>query len=310
MPTVVTFNIAGSHATWESQAAGANLVFAADKEDTGTERTVDEASEYACEVWANSVDVAFDQINEAFNGTRTITALDVGGDVTVGDALDLTATNAVADFGDGSGTPQLRLISGVQSVIGFYDTNGTPSLNDKAVRFDDSSDLVLQHHDGNSFVSALTIDNNADVSIANDVTVGGDARVDGFILAMSAQDGNGTIIVDSSDAGTATLDLRDNGTSRFSTRLSSSGNAALLYARDSGGSIVYTTSYDLTDGSWDFPGDVTVGGAFNHDGSTFGAMGATPVTRPTVTGSRGGNAALASLCTALENLGLITDSTT
>jgi len=38
--------------------------------------------------------------------------------------------------------------------------------------------------------------------------------------------------------------------------------------------------------------------------------GATPTTRPTVTGSRGGNAALQSLLTALANVGLITDSTT
>ena len=40
----------------------------------------------------------------------------------------------------------------------------------------------------------------------------------------------------------------------------------------------------------------------------IGFYGATPVTRPTVTGSRGGNAALASLLTQLANLGLITDS--
>jgi hypothetical protein len=35
-----------------------------------------------------------------------------------------------------------------------------------------------------------------------------------------------------------------------------------------------------------------------------------PIAKPTVTGSRGGNAALASLLTALANYGLITDSTT
>jgi hypothetical protein len=41
----------------------------------------------------------------------------------------------------------------------------------------------------------------------------------------------------------------------------------------------------------------------------LGAFGATPPTsKPTVTGSRGGNAALASLLTALESFGLITDS--
>ncbi len=42
---------------------------------------------------------------------------------------------------------------------------------------------------------------------------------------------------------------------------------------------------------------------------TIGFLGAAPVTRPAVTGSRGGNAALASLLTQLASLGLITDST-
>lgn len=44
--------------------------------------------------------------------------------------------------------------------------------------------------------------------------------------------------------------------------------------------------------------------------SQLGFFSATPVSKPTVTGSRGANAALASLLTALANLGLLTDSTT
>ena len=42
----------------------------------------------------------------------------------------------------------------------------------------------------------------------------------------------------------------------------------------------------------------------------IGFLGAAAIVRPTVTGSRGGNAALASALTALANLGLITDSST
>jgi hypothetical protein len=42
----------------------------------------------------------------------------------------------------------------------------------------------------------------------------------------------------------------------------------------------------------------------------LGFFNTTPVSKPTVSGSRGGNAALASLLTALSNLGLITNSTT
>lgn len=59
-----------------------------------------------------------------------------------------------------------------------------------------------------------------------------------------------------------------------------------------------------------FGGEVEIDGALNHDGSTAGFLGAAPVARPNITGSRGGNAALASLLTGLANLGLVTDSTT
>lgn len=55
--------------------------------------------------------------------------------------------------------------------------------------------------------------------------------------------------------------------------------------------------------------ELEIDGALNHDGSTIGFYGTTPQSKPTVTGSRGGNAALASLCTQLAALGLITNST-
>jgi len=44
------------------------------------------------------------------------------------------------------------------------------------------------------------------------------------------------------------------------------------------------------------------------DATGLGFFNVTPVARPTVSGSRGGNAALASLLTGLANLGLVTDS--
>ena len=57
-----------------------------------------------------------------------------------------------------------------------------------------------------------------------------------------------------------------------------------------------------------------VGGVIRHmtfkDDGSVGFFGAGGVTRPTITGSRGGNAALASLLTALVQLGLVTDNTT
>lgn len=56
--------------------------------------------------------------------------------------------------------------------------------------------------------------------------------------------------------------------------------------------------------------DLEIDGALNHDGTTVGFFTATPITKPDVSGSKAGNAALADLCTELANLGLITDSTT
>lgn len=51
-----------------------------------------------------------------------------------------------------------------------------------------------------------------------------------------------------------------------------------------------------------------IDGTLNHDGSTVGFYNTAPASKQAVTGSRGGNAALASLLTALSTIGLITDS--
>lgn len=61
---------------------------------------------------------------------------------------------------------------------------------------------------------------------------------------------------------------------------------------------------------WTTDDAVIVSLMLRHLGTTLGFYGATAATKPAVTGSRGGNAALASLLTALSTLGLITDSTT
>jgi len=55
-------------------------------------------------------------------------------------------------------------------------------------------------------------------------------------------------------------------------------------------------------------GLVELGDALKVDGD-IGFFGHAPAAKPAVTGSRGGNAALASLLTALAGLGLLTDST-
>lgn len=68
------------------------------------------------------------------------------------------------------------------------------------------------------------------------------------------------------------------------------------------------------DNGWDVgfrtASSVLINSELQHSGSTLGFYSTSAITKPTVTGSRGGNAALASLLTELANLGLITDSST
>jgi hypothetical protein len=94
--------------------------------------------------------------------------------------------------------------------------------------------------------------------------------------------------------------------------LSYDDSVGIFYILGPGGSIpLYassTTCYSFA--PWNFEAGATVTGAFAHAGSTLGFYSATPAAKPAVTGSRGGNAALASLMTALAALGLVTDSTT
>jgi hypothetical protein len=56
-------------------------------------------------------------------------------------------------------------------------------------------------------------------------------------------------------------------------------------------------------------GDLDVNGQLRVGGNA-GFYGTTPVAKPTISGSRGGNAAVASIATALATLGLVTNSTT
>lgn len=106
------------------------------------------------------------------------------------------------------------------------------------------------------------------------------------------------------------------------------GNATAEGGSDSG--TDFAVGYYADDGTWkgtpfaieratgvatfsakvNVSGELAIGGALNHDGSTIGFYGTTPISKPTVFGSRGGVEALYELLNVLANLGLITNSTT
>jgi hypothetical protein len=80
-------------------------------------------------------------------------------------------------------------------------------------------------------------------------------------------------------------------------------NGAVRFGITNGGAMLVGRTSGLTGaGDLDVNGNVRIGG-------NVGFYTTTPQAKQTVSGSRGGNAALASLCTALATLGLITNST-
>ena len=93
------------------------------------------------------------------------------------------------------------------------------------------------------------------------------------------------------------LDFLDSGGTPQTAVLVSSANNTYLACSPTGPGNGY-----LADSS------LNVKFAFNATGLAF--YGTTPIAKPTVTGAKGGNAALTSLMTTLANLGLVTDSTT
>lgn len=85
------------------------------------------------------------------------------------------------------------------------------------------------------------------------------------------------------------------------------GTDMRLHTSGPGGSITWTVK---TDGAYGGTSSTNVVTRLKADANGLGFFGATPVDRPTVTGSRASGAALQSLLTALASLGLINDGST
>lgn len=87
-------------------------------------------------------------------------------------------------------------------------------------------------------------------------------------------------------------------------------NYGIYIENQAGVGTVNYSIYSAGSGKVYFGGEVEIDGALNHDGTELGVFSTAPTTQKTVTGSRGGNAALASLLTQLAAYGLIIDSST
>lgn len=103
-----------------------------------------------------------------------------------------------------------------------------------------------------------------------------------------------------------TLFLKQNTTQGFKSRLKALAVGV--------GSAAHTTELQVApqaaEGSEAYQVALAVRASVSGANPGIGFLGATPAARQALTGSRGGNAALASLITALATLGLVTDGTT
>jgi cytoskeletal protein CcmA (bactofilin family) len=227
--------------------------------------------------------------NHTINGAVTVTndlaiqgELSVDGNVTIGtdnsDRLDVVAQASFTDdviIGNGT-TDRLLVRGGTNGLqLSYDDSVGTGVFTLGATNAADPS-MPIKDNSGDTVATFYPSGSTYQFETTGDLHVTDDAYIDGDLC--------GGKVIAGATAAAGTEELRVVGQSRFE-------------------------------------GDVTMpSGTFIHEnsgnkrlelGSTgIGFFGAAQDTRQTVTGSRGGNAALQSLLDGLANLGLITDMTT
>lgn len=181
------------------------------------------------------------------------------------------------------------LVHGPTVAIQTGGTNGNVFLEGG-----DTNQITLQVNDG---FNSLALGNQEPVAGAG-ISI---------INANSSGAGGGISIQDNDTAGGAGLALSS---ASNVVSLSSPSASMILVAGGAGGNFLKLQK--TGGGQIQIFGDNVTPVAIHigFSGDTIGFFNHVPSAKPTVTGSRGGNAALASLLTALDGLGLITDSTT
>lgn len=160
---------------------------------------------------------------------------------------------------------------------------------------------------------------------ADNVDIDG-GTIDGTVIGATAKaaiDGtlirsNDRFVVDTPTPVARQYQWRTNGLTRFSllvTGEAESGsnvgsNFVFNRYNDAGAVIDGVFSVTRSTGLLIALKDLQAQGKFQHNGASLGFFATAAIAKPTVTGSRGGNAALASALTQLANLGLIVNNTT
>lgn len=148
--------------------------------------------------------------------------------------------------------------------------------------------------------------------------IGGTTPAAGTFTDLTVSDSTPTLVINSPTVATRPIFFNTNGVNRLviycGADAESGSNAGSNFYigtyTDAGAFNANAVIVNRSNSKMTLAGEIQIGGALNHDGSTIGFYGTTPATKPTVAGSRGANEALYELLNALANLGLITNTTT
>ena len=232
-------------------------------------------------------------------GASTLASLAVTAGATVGTTLGVTgATTLSSTLSAGASTLASVGVTGNATVGGTLGVTGATTVAaitaSGAAAFDSTVTL------GNAIGDAITI-NGTTTWVGNSQRImapWSTAASTATAFQTSSANSSTFIPVIPSGSGTDTwLYLWENST------FASSGALRIGKSSGLGAAVIQTLDGD--------PIQFFSGGArhIEIDSTGIGVFGAAPIAKPTVSGSRGGNAALASALTALANLGWITDST-
>lgn len=159
------------------------------------------------------------------------------GAVTLPGALDLSATNATLDMGDGAGSPTLTL-DGASSTVVFADGG----VSQFTIGYDGALGIAAIG------VGGISIDSMGVVSVTAGLQVGSGSAAAPYIL------------INKDEAAEGSLLLHSEGTPRWAWIIDSSENL-LLRRYNSSGVLQSTVSFNNSTGAWSLPNDVTLTGA-------------------------------------------------
>lgn len=236
----------------------------------------------------------------------SLSGLAITGNLTVGGNLTVTGTLGVT--GAATFTATIAVSQGA-TLSSTLVVGGNVTFN---------SNASIAGTLGVTGVSTLAITNTGALTCTT-LTASGAAALQSTLVVTSTSTFGGNVTMNSNATvagtlgvtGVSTLGIVNAGATSVTTLTASStlnvtGTSTL--GTVNAGSLTATS---LTLGSGDIisMGDLTMSGDIDHNGTNIGFYSIAPVARQTVTGSRGGNAALLDLLTKLENLGLIINST-